>query len=94
MASAGWINKIRLLFNGSNNTRITQEFDIGVTFDKVQYSESNGVTLKDITNKLRNYFTSKMFMIYRSTEPLNYNVVQWYKVEPAEINPTTTELSL
>lgn len=100
MESSGWINKIRLLINEkiSNNQteRVTREFDIGTTFDKVQYSENNGITLKDVVGRLKSYFESKMFMIYRSTEPANHNVVQWYKIERAteEANQTEDEKTL
>ena len=75
MASAGWINKIRLL-TGAPTARTTTEFDIGTTFDKVRYSDSNAATLKDFAQMIGNFFGSYMFTKYIKNEPKNRTVVE------------------
>lgn len=86
----GWINRIRLS-TGSEGNNSTNDFVIGTTFDQVQYSESNSVTLLDIINNLKTFFSSKMFMFYKGKEPMNQNVMQWYQVIATTENPTDTE---
>lgn len=93
MASAGWINKIRLL-TGAPTARTTTEFDIGTTFDKVRYSEDNAATLKDFATIVNSFFHSYMFTKYIKNEPKNRTVVEWYEVIPTDVNPTTDETKI
>ena len=90
MASAGWINKIRLL-TGAPTARTVTEFDIGTTFDKVRYSEENAATLKDFATIVNNFFKSYMFTKYIKNEPGNRSVIEWYEVIPTDVNPTADE---
>lgn len=93
MASAGWINKIRLL-TGAPTARTTTEFDIGTTFDKVRYSNDNAATLKDFVQIVGNFFESYMFTKYIKEEPINRSVIEWYEVIPTDVNPTTDETTV
>lgn len=88
---AGWINKI-FLKTGPSENRETKEFDIGTTFDKIHFSETNGLTLADLSEFLRHFFSSQMFMRYCGSEPESIKIMEWYEVETASVNPTEDEL--
>lgn len=89
--SKGWINKIKLL-TGFEDNRIENEFTLGATFDQVQYSENNAMTLLDFINIIKKFFKSKMFMHYCGQEPTD-NVMEWYQVVATNANPTKDELN-
>ena len=89
--SKGWINKIKLL-TGSENDRVENEFILGATFDQVQYSENNAMTLLDFVNIIKKFFKSKMFMHYCGQEPTD-NVMEGYQVVATNANPTKDELN-
>lgn len=89
--SKGWINKIKLL-TGSEDNRVENEFTLGATFDQVQYSENNAMTLLDFINIIKKFFKSKMFMHYCGQEPTD-NVMEWYQVVATNANPTKDELN-
>lgn len=74
-----WINKIRLTVGTDNRT--STNFDIGTTFDKVRFSESNSYTLANFVEMIKTFFSKRMFMHYTSRNPNNnYNVVEWYEI--------------
>lgn len=87
----GWINRIKLL-TGSEDNRVENEFTLGATFDQVQYSENNAMTLLDFINIIKKFFKSKMFMHYCGQEPTD-NVMEWYQVVATNANPTKDELN-
>lgn len=74
-----WINKIRLL-TGPDSDRVNTDYDIGTTFDKVRYSESNAFTLADFSNAIKTFFSKHMFMHYTSKAPERQTVVEWYQI--------------
>lgn len=87
----GWINRIKLL-TGSEDNHVENEFTLGATFDQVQYSENNAMTLLDFINIIKKFFKSKMFMHYCGQEPTD-NVMEWYQVVATNANPTKDELN-
>ena len=76
-----WINKIKLLIDGNETN-----YDIGTTFDKVRYSESNSSTLADFSQAIKSFFSKHMFMHYTSIEPQQLTVVEWYQIDGEDVS--------
>lgn len=88
-----WVNKIRLL-TGTGESRQNTEFNIGTTFDNVQYDEKNAYTLKDFVDSMKAYFQKHMFMKYGTNEPRNKAIMEWYQVQVGEVQtPDEQELN-
>ena len=88
----GWSNKI-FLKTWPEGNRTTTEFNIGTTFDQVHYSNTNGFTLANLSNFLKKFFNSQMFMRYCGKEPASYKIMEWYEVIPAD-NATEDEIKV
>lgn len=75
-SNQNFINKI---INSTDNG--DKSYTIGSFFDNIFYSTTEKLTLMDFFTTVKDFFSQPMHMIYHQSEPKNYNIKEWYKIE-------------
>ena len=64
--------------NSEENNPNKKIYDIGAKFENVYVNDSNGYTLAELYDYLKNFFSKGTFIMYSNTEPANQNVKIWF----------------